>query len=100
MAGGFFRTESTRTTMVFGDCGTPAKEAAASWLTGPEKTMLDCLTRTAWVLCVCACTSMDHARMADPRRPAKKLDEIFIGASPFSARGRESTSRYHRNAKI
>src|SRR5258705_12939615 len=90
MAGGFFKTESTRTTIVFGDCGMPAKEVAPSWLTVPEKTMLDCLASSAWLFCVCVNAVMDGPSMAVQRMPAKKLDEIFMCASPCFARWREA----------
>src|SRR5690242_21886211 len=46
-AAGFFSIESTLTTMVCADFGTSGKEVAASWLTVPEKMMLDFLVSAA-----------------------------------------------------
>src|SRR5712671_4708608 len=99
-AGGFFKTESTRTTMVCGDWGTPTKETAPSWLTVPEKMMLDCLARAAGLFCSCGKPATQGASKAVERMPAKKFNEEFMSPSLSSATWCERTSRNHGNAKI
>src|SRR6267143_7093668 len=87
-AEGFFKTESTRTTIVCGDGGTPEKDTAPSWLTVPEKMMLDCLASAAWLFCPCG-KAADGASKAVQRMPATKLDEEFMHASPSCTSRRE-----------
>src|SRR5467141_191781 len=99
-AGGFFKTESTRTTIVWGDWGTPAKETAPSWLTVPEKMMLDCLARAAGLLCPCGNPATQGASKAVERTPARKFNDEFMSPSPSSATWRKRASRNHGNAKI
>src|ERR1700687_14113 len=98
-AGGFLRIESTRTTIVCADFGTSANEVAPSWLTVPEKTMLDCFISAAWLLASC-----ESAPRADPNSASHKVaptnnDETFMCAS-FPPLWRACASRDHRNAKI
>src|SRR5258708_33871250 len=99
-AGGFFKTESTRTTMVWGDWGTPAKETAPSWLTGPEKIMLDCLARASGLLCPCGNPAAQGASKAVERTPARNLNDEFKGPTLTDAACAKSASRTQRNANI
>jgi len=67
------------------DCGDAGKEVAPSWLTVPEKMMLDCLASATWLVCVSANVAIDGASIAVQRMPTKKLDEFFMCASSCSA---------------
>src|SRR5467141_1504041 len=80
--------------------GTPTKETAPSRLTVPEKMMLDCLARAAWLFCPCGNATTVGASKAVERTPARKFNEEFMSASPSSASWRERASRNHGHSKI
>src|SRR5690242_21658047 len=73
--------------MVCADLGTSAKEVAASWLTVPEKMMLDFVVSAARsAACGGAAFVQPHRashKPAPPRLTLRNIDEIFMCASFF-----------------